>query len=83
LQQHLLGGDHETTRPALECLHFAEIAVRRCLSLARLTGDTSVRQRLEELALNFAERIGGEDDLDVAQIFAGIKPSKIKDGNPA
>jgi len=38
---------------------------------------------LEELALNFAERIGSEDDLDIAQIFAGIKPSKIKDGNPA
>jgi hypothetical protein len=34
---------------------------------------------LEELAINF-ERIGGEDDLDIAQIVAGIKPSKIKDG---
>ena len=61
------------------CLHQARI----CLSLARLTDDANVRHRLEELAINFAERIGGEDDLDVAQIFAGIKPSKIKDGNPA
>jgi hypothetical protein len=59
------------------CLHQARV----CLSLARLTADANVRHRLEELAINFAERIGGEDDLDIAQIFAGIRPSKIKEGN--
>ena len=54
------------------CLHQARV----CLSLARLTDDANVRHRLEELALNFAERIGSEDDLDIAQIFAGIKGAR-------
>jgi len=57
------------------CLHQARV----CLSLARVTNDASVRQRLEELALNFADRIGGRDDLDIAQIFAAISPSNRKD----
>jgi hypothetical protein len=34
-----------------------------------VTNDASVRQRLEELALNFAERVGGGDDFDIAQIL--------------
>jgi hypothetical protein len=52
------------------CLHQARV----CLSLARLTGDASARRRLEEMALTFAERIGGTDDLDIAQIRAGTSP---------
>jgi len=57
------------------CLHQARV----CLSLARVTNDASVRQRLEELALNFAERIGGNDDLDIAQIFAAVRPKRERD----
>jgi hypothetical protein len=30
---------------------------------------------LEEMALTFAERIGGGDDLDIAQTFAAVSPS--------
>jgi hypothetical protein len=56
------------------CLHQARV----CISLARVTNDASARQRLEELALNFARRIGGRDDLDIAQIFAAITPSNRK-----
>jgi hypothetical protein len=40
-----------------------------------LTADANSRRRLEELALNFAERIGDSDDLEVAQIFAAATPS--------
>jgi hypothetical protein len=43
------------------CLHQARV----CLSLARLTADANARRRLEEMALTFAERIGGSDDLDM------------------
>jgi hypothetical protein len=53
------------------CLHQARV----CLSLARLTDDANARRRLENLALTFAERIGGSDDLDVAQIFAAVTSS--------
>jgi hypothetical protein len=53
------------------CLHQARV----CLSLARLTDDANARRRLEELALNFAERIGGDDDSNIAQIFAAVSPS--------
>jgi len=60
------------------CLHQARV----CLSLARVTNDASTRRRLEELALNFAERIGGSDDLDIAQILAAIRPSNRKEADP-
>jgi hypothetical protein len=55
------------------CLHQARV----CLSLARLTDDANARLRLEELALNFAERIGGSEDLDIAQA-AAVRPSNIQ-----
>jgi hypothetical protein len=42
------------------CLHQARV----CLSLARLTDDANARRRLEEMALSFAERIGGSEDLE-------------------
>jgi hypothetical protein len=61
------------------CLHQARV----CLSLARVTNDASVKQRLEELAINFAGRIGGRDDLDIAQISAAIKPSTRKESDPS
>jgi hypothetical protein len=57
------------------CLHQARV----CLSLARVTDDASARQRLEELALNFAERIGGRGDVDIAQIFAAVRAGDRKD----
>jgi hypothetical protein len=60
------------------CLHQARV----CLSLARLTDDANARHRLEELALNFAERIGGKNDLDIAQIFAAVKPNHRNEEPP-
>jgi hypothetical protein len=45
------------------CLH----QVRVCLSLSRLTNDVKIRQRCEELAMDFAERIGGKDDFDIVE----------------
>jgi hypothetical protein len=57
------------------CLHQARV----CLSLARLTADANARRRLEEMALTFAERIGGSDELDIAQTFAAVKASNRKD----
>jgi hypothetical protein len=59
------------------CLHQARV----CLSLARVTDDASARQRLEELALNFAKRIGGRDDVDIAQIFAAAEPSNKREAD--
>jgi hypothetical protein len=56
------------------CLHQARV----CLSLARLTADANARRRLEEMALTFAERIGGSDDLDIAQTFAAVRPSNSR-----
>ena len=53
------------------CLHQARV----CLSLARLTADANAKRRLEEMALSFAERIGGNDDLDMAQTPAAVRPS--------
>jgi hypothetical protein len=53
------------------CLHQARV----CLSLARLTDDANAKRRLEELALNFTERIGGGDDSDIAQTVAAVRPS--------
>jgi hypothetical protein len=53
------------------CLHQARV----CLSLARLTADANARRRLEEMALSFAERIGGSEDSDIAQTFAAVRPS--------
>jgi hypothetical protein len=53
------------------CLHQARV----CLSLARLTDDANARLRLEELALNFAERIGGSED--IAQT-AAVRPSNMQ-----
>jgi hypothetical protein len=35
--------------------------VRVCLSLSRLTNDVKIRQRCEELAMDFAARIGIEN----------------------
>jgi hypothetical protein len=52
------------------CLHQARV----CLSLARLTDDANAKRRLEEMALSFAERIGGSDDSDIAP-FAAVRPS--------
>ena len=46
------------------CLH----QVRVCLSLSRLTNDVKIRQRCEELAMDFAERIGGKDDFDMVGV---------------
>jgi len=52
------------------CLHQARV----CLSLARLTDDANAKRRLEEMALSFAERIGGSDDSYIAP-FAAVRPS--------
>jgi len=46
------------------CLH----QVRVCLSLSRLTNDVKIRQRCEELAMDFADRIGGKDDFDIVEL---------------
>jgi hypothetical protein len=46
------------------CLH----QVRVCLSLSRLTNDVKIRQRCEELAMDFAARIGGKDDFDIMEL---------------
>ena len=46
------------------CLH----QVRVCLSLSRLTNDVKIRQRCEELAMDFAARIGGKDDFDIVEL---------------
>lgn len=46
------------------CLH----QVRVCFSLSRLTNDAAIRRRCEELAMDFAARIGGEDDFDIMEI---------------
>jgi hypothetical protein len=48
---------------------------RVCLSLARLTDDANARRRLEEMALTFAERIGGSEDLDITETFVAARPS--------
>ena len=53
------------------CLHQARV----CLSLARLSDDANTRQRLEEMALSFVERIGSGEDLDIVQRFAAVRPS--------
>jgi hypothetical protein len=42
--------------------------VRVCLSLSRLTNDVKIRQRCEELAMDFAARIGGKDDFDIMEL---------------
>jgi len=57
------------------CLHQARV----CLSLARFTDDANARRRLEDMALSFAERIGGSEDLDIAQIFAAVTPSNRRE----
>lgn len=46
------------------CLH----QLRVCLSLSRLTNDVKIRQRCEELAMDFAARIGGKDDFDIMEL---------------
>ena len=46
------------------CLH----QVRVCLSLSRLTNDVKIKQRCEELTMNFAARIGGKDDFDIVEL---------------
>jgi hypothetical protein len=51
------------------CLHQARV----CLSLARLTDDANARRSLEEMALSFAERIGGSEDVDIAQTLCSGK----------
>ncbi len=48
------------------CLH----QVRVCLSLSRLANDANIRQRCEELAMDFAERIGGKDDFDIVEALS-------------
>ena len=42
--------------------------MRVCLSLARLTNDVNIKQRCEELAMDFAARLGGKDDFDIAEL---------------
>ena len=59
------------------CLHQARV----CLSLARFTDDANARRRLEDMALSFAERIGGSEDLDIAQIFAAVTPSNRREAD--
>ena len=57
------------------CLRQARV----CLALARFTDDANARRRLEDMALSFAERIGGSEDLDIAQIFAAVTPSNRRE----
>jgi len=45
------------------CLH----QIRVCLSLSRLTDDLKFRQRCEQLAMDYAARIGGKDDFDMVE----------------
>ncbi len=45
------------------CLH----QVRVCLSLSRLTNDVRIKQRCEELAMDFAARIGGKNDFEMVE----------------
>jgi len=42
--------------------------MRVCLSLARLTTDVNIKQRCEDLAMDFVGRIGGKDDCDMAEL---------------
>jgi hypothetical protein len=42
--------------------------VRVCLSLSRLTDDLKIRQRCEQLAMDYAARIGGKDDFDMVEL---------------
>ena len=46
------------------CLH----QVRVCLSVSRQTDDVKIRQRCEELAMDFAARVGGKDDFDMVEL---------------
>ena len=46
------------------CLH----QVRVCLSLSRLTDDLKIKQRCEQLAMDYAARIGGKDDFDMVEL---------------
>lgn len=39
--------------------------VQVCMSLARLTDDPALKRRYEELAVEFAQNIGDERDLDI------------------
>jgi hypothetical protein len=41
--------------------------IRVCLSLSRLTDDLKFRQRCEQLAMDYAARIGGKDDFDMVE----------------
>jgi len=41
--------------------------VRVCLSLSRLSNDAKIRHLCEELAMDFAARIGGKDDFDMVE----------------
>jgi hypothetical protein len=54
---------------------------RVCMSLARGTDDPSLKQRYENLALEFAQDAGGERDLDItAAPLAPVEP-KPDSGN--
>ena len=46
------------------CLH----QVRVCFLLSRLTNYVKIKQRCEELAMDFAARIGGKDDFDIVEL---------------
>jgi hypothetical protein len=49
--------------------------VQVCMSLARETDDPAVKRRYEALAVEFAQNIGGERDLDMtAAPLASIDP---------
>jgi len=45
-----------------------------CMSLARATADPVLKQRYEVLALEFAEKLGGEQDLDITVPSLAPKP---------
>jgi len=47
---------------------------RVCMSLARATADPVLKQRYEVLALEFAEKLGGEQDLDITVPSLAPKP---------
>jgi hypothetical protein len=57
------------------CLHQARV----CLSLARLTDDANAKRRLEEMALSFAERIGGSE---LADLFSTGRHAATRLGLP-
>ncbi len=50
------------------------------MSLARATADPVLKQRYEVLALEFAEKLGGEQDLDITVPSLAPKPDSNDTG---